>query len=118
MPPWRAILHSLCNITLSYQKPVSSTCQSIPRIKDKGSIVRRNTAPAAVAFAKAARRSPKRDSEPVTLLVVSAHLMKYVNLIQSIPYPDQRYVGTASDINAHLSKHNEGGSPHTSEHKL
>lgn len=53
----------------------------------------------------------------MTLHEVSAHLMKYVYLIQSLPYPNQWYVGITSDNNARLSKHNEGGSPHTSKHK-
>jgi putative endonuclease len=42
--------------------------------------------------------------------------MKYVYLIQSIPYPDQRYTGLTSDLEARISKHNEGGSPHTSKY--
>lgn len=43
--------------------------------------------------------------------------MKYVYLIQSISHPDQRYVGLTSDLKARLTKHNEGGSPHTSKYK-
>ena len=43
--------------------------------------------------------------------------MKYVYLIQSIPSPDQRYVGIASNIEKRLSAHNEGRSPHTSKYK-
>ena len=43
--------------------------------------------------------------------------MKYVYLIESIPFPDQRYIGVTSDLNNRLQKHNEGGSPHTSKFK-
>lgn len=43
--------------------------------------------------------------------------MTYVYLIQSISHPDQRYTGRTSDIKARLTKHNEGGSPHTSKYK-
>lgn len=43
--------------------------------------------------------------------------MKYVYLIQSISYADQRYIGLTSDLKARLAKHNEGGSPHTSKYK-
>ena len=43
--------------------------------------------------------------------------LKYVYLIQSIPYPDQRYVGITSDIEKRISAHNAGQSPHTSKFK-
>jgi len=43
--------------------------------------------------------------------------MHYVYLIQSIPYPKQRYVGVTSDLNGRLKTHNEGGSSHTSKYK-
>ena len=43
--------------------------------------------------------------------------MTYVYLIQSIPHPDQRYVGRTSDIKARLHAHNEGRSPHTAKFK-
>ena len=43
--------------------------------------------------------------------------VKYVYLIQSIPFPDQRYVGLTSDLKNRLSAHNEGRSPHTSKYK-
>jgi len=43
--------------------------------------------------------------------------MKYVYLIQSIPYPKQRYIGLASDIKGRIEAHNEGRSPHTSKYK-
>jgi hypothetical protein len=41
--------------------------------------------------------------------------MKYVYLIQSIPFPTLRYVGVTSDLKTRLTSHNEGQSPHTSE---
>jgi predicted GIY-YIG superfamily endonuclease len=43
--------------------------------------------------------------------------MKYVYLIQSIPYPTQRYIGLSSDLKARLKSHNDGQSPHTSKFK-
>ena len=43
--------------------------------------------------------------------------MKYVYLIQSIPYPDQRYIGITSDLKNRLKAHNEGRSKHTSKYK-
>ena len=43
--------------------------------------------------------------------------MKYVYLIQSIPYPKQRYIGLTSDIKGRIEAHNEGRSPHTSKYK-
>ena len=42
--------------------------------------------------------------------------MKHVYLIQSVRYPNQRYVGIASDVEARLSEHNAGRSPHTSKY--
>ncbi len=44
--------------------------------------------------------------------------MHYVYLIQSIPFPDQNYIGLTSDLNNRLQAHNEGRSPHTSKYKL
>jgi len=43
--------------------------------------------------------------------------MKYVYLNQSIPYPDQKYIGITSDIKNRLLAHNEGRSPHTLKYK-
>ena len=43
--------------------------------------------------------------------------MKYVYLIQSIPFPKQRYIGITSDIKSRLTAHNEGQSPHTSKYR-
>jgi putative endonuclease len=45
----------------------------------------------------------------------SSKNMKYVYLLQSIPYPGQRYIGLTDDLQQRLAKHNEGGSPHTSK---
>ena len=43
--------------------------------------------------------------------------MKYVYLIQSIPCPQQKYVGLTSDLKSRVKAHNEGRSPHTSKYK-
>ncbi len=43
--------------------------------------------------------------------------MKYVYLIQSIPCPDKRYVGIATDLNKRLKEHDVGKSPHTANFK-
>jgi putative endonuclease len=43
--------------------------------------------------------------------------MKYVYLIQSISYPDKRYVGITTDLNKRLKEHNAGKSPHTANFK-
>jgi predicted GIY-YIG superfamily endonuclease len=43
--------------------------------------------------------------------------VKYVYLLQSIPFPKQRYIGTTSDLKSRLEAHNEGRSPHTSKYK-
>ena len=43
--------------------------------------------------------------------------MKYVYLIQSIPYPDKKYIGVTQDLKARLKSHNEGQSSHTSKFK-
>jgi putative endonuclease len=41
----------------------------------------------------------------------------YVYIIQSIPHPDQYYVGVSADFSKRLAKHNAGDSPHTSKYK-
>jgi predicted GIY-YIG superfamily endonuclease len=41
--------------------------------------------------------------------------MKYVYLLQSIPNPEQRYVGLTSDPEKRLSAHNAGQSTHTAK---
>jgi len=43
--------------------------------------------------------------------------LKYVYLIQSILYPNQRYVGVTSDVDKRIIAHNAGRSPHTSKNK-
>ena len=43
--------------------------------------------------------------------------LKYVYLIQSIPHPEQRYVGITSNVAKRLTAHNEGRSSHTSKFK-
>jgi putative endonuclease len=43
--------------------------------------------------------------------------MKYVYLIRSISYPDQKYVGITSDVKSRLKAHNEGKSSHTAKFK-
>ncbi|MFC1892259.1 GIY-YIG nuclease family protein [Thermodesulfobacteriota bacterium] len=43
--------------------------------------------------------------------------MKYVYLVQSIPFPDQRYVGITSDIEKRLTAHNEDRSSNTTKFK-
>jgi predicted GIY-YIG superfamily endonuclease len=41
--------------------------------------------------------------------------MKCVYLLESVRYPNQRYVGLASDPDERLKEHNAGKSPHTSK---
>ncbi len=43
--------------------------------------------------------------------------MKYVYLIRSIPFPDQRYVGITENIEKRISQHNNGCSKHTKKYK-
>ncbi|WP_224960772.1 GIY-YIG nuclease family protein [Geomonas subterranea] len=43
--------------------------------------------------------------------------MKYVYYLQSIPHPDQHYVGLTTDVNSRLASHNAGQSPHTSKYR-
>ena len=43
--------------------------------------------------------------------------MKYVYLLQSIPYQKEKHIGITSDLKDRLQVHNEGGSPHTSKFK-
>jgi putative endonuclease len=42
--------------------------------------------------------------------------MKYVYLLQSIPHPNQHYVGLTSDVQKRLAAHNAGQSTHTSKY--
>jgi predicted GIY-YIG superfamily endonuclease len=41
--------------------------------------------------------------------------MKHVYLIQSISHPEQRYVGSTTDLDKRLAAHNAGQSPHTAK---
>jgi putative endonuclease len=43
--------------------------------------------------------------------------MFYVYLIQSIVFPEQRYIGFTADLKKRLTVHNAGGSVHTSKYK-
>lgn len=42
--------------------------------------------------------------------------MKYVYLLQSIPHPEQRYVGLTNNLKQRLASHNQGRSPHISKY--
>lgn len=41
--------------------------------------------------------------------------MKIVYLIQSIRFPERRYVGITADVEKRLAGHNYGQSPHTAD---
>jgi len=41
--------------------------------------------------------------------------MKCVYLLQSIPFPNQRYIGMTDKLKNRLENHNSGGSPHTAK---
>ncbi len=43
--------------------------------------------------------------------------MEYVYLIQSVSNPARRYIGVTNDLEKRLKKHNEGGSPYTSQYR-
>jgi putative endonuclease len=43
--------------------------------------------------------------------------MKYVYLLQSIPFPETRYVGLTSNLKNRLNAHNSGQSLHTAKFK-
>ena len=43
--------------------------------------------------------------------------MKYVYLLQSIPHPEQRYIGLTSNVETRLAAHNAGQSPHTAQYR-
>ena len=43
--------------------------------------------------------------------------MKYVYLLQSIPFPEKRYVGLTSNLKNRLNAHNRGQSLHTAKFK-
>ncbi len=43
--------------------------------------------------------------------------MRYVYIIQSVGFPEKRYVGITSDLKRRLRDHNAGGSAHTAKYK-
>ena len=43
--------------------------------------------------------------------------MHYVYLIQSIKYPEKKYIGNTVNLKQRLETHNSGGSVHTMPHK-
>jgi predicted GIY-YIG superfamily endonuclease len=43
--------------------------------------------------------------------------LKYVYLLESIPHPNEQYVGLTDDLPSRLAVHNSGGSPHTAKYK-
>ncbi len=43
--------------------------------------------------------------------------MRYVYLLQSIDWPDERYVGMTDDLKTRLAAHNAGQSKHTAKFK-
>ena len=43
--------------------------------------------------------------------------MTYVYLLQSIPFPNESYVGMTTDLKSRLRAHNAGASIHTSKYK-
>ena len=43
--------------------------------------------------------------------------MKYVYLLQSIPFPEERYIGLTSNLKNRLDAHNRGQSLHTAKFK-
>ena len=42
--------------------------------------------------------------------------MHYAYILRSHSHPDQRYIGSTSDLRARLAKHNSGQVPHTSKY--
>lgn len=43
--------------------------------------------------------------------------MKYVYFLESISFPNKRYVGITNDLNKRFSEHNAGKSPYTHKYK-
>ena len=43
--------------------------------------------------------------------------MKYVYLLQSVPFPEERYVGLTSNLKNRFNAHNSGQSLHTAKFK-
>ena len=42
--------------------------------------------------------------------------MKYVYLLKSLSHPDKQYVGSTTNLQARLARHNQGRAPHTSKY--
>ena len=45
------------------------------------------------------------------------HCIRINDVLRSLSYPEQRYIGSTSDLKARLAKHNAGEVPHTSKFK-
>ena len=58
----------------------------------------------------------RRTTEGVTALN-SRKSMFYTYILRSLSHPDQRYIGSTSDLKSRLIKHNSGEVPHTSKFK-
>ena len=43
--------------------------------------------------------------------------MFYTYILRGLSHPDQRYIGSTSDLKARLAKHNAGEVPHTTKFK-
>ena len=71
-------------------------------VRDRGIASREKTG------AEAARRSPKGEGG-------RRMRMTYVYLLESVSFPEQRYVGHTDDLRARLKAHNAGQSPHTAK---
>ena len=41
----------------------------------------------------------------------------YVYTLQSLAHPTRFYIGLTTDLTSRLAKHNEGGNPHTIDHR-
>jgi putative endonuclease len=52
---------------------------------------------------------------PSEALAKEGRRMHYVYLLSSISAPDERYIGTTTDLKRRLADHNAGKSPHTSK---
>jgi predicted GIY-YIG superfamily endonuclease len=44
-------------------------------------------------------------------------MLYYVYILRSIPFPKETYIGFTTDIQARLTKHNEGGCLYTTKFK-
>ena len=43
--------------------------------------------------------------------------MQYVYLLESVPFPEESYIGFTDNLRNRLKVHNSGGSPHTAKFK-